>query len=344
MNFVNMSFVNMKSANMKSVRTGPVGIFTLGLALVAGTAAAQAQSAVTRQITSEPVETVVTEGPNGTAVTRRILTPEPGFTTYAPPPFEYPPVAAEALTPEYVEPAAPALAPRRVTETRVTTASPATPARARTVTSSATTRRVAARPAHTETRTVTAPARAITRTARVTPPSEPALVLNPAQRQLIYRSVVQREAYPAPVPAGPPVVAQTDVYAPPPASSYYPARTFYPTDDPYYGSSGYSPYRDYAYGPDRYRDYAYGPDRYRDYAYGPDPYRDYRDPYHTGYRQEVIPLVVGARIPPSVPLVAVPDPIVARIPATRDYSYAVIDNRVFLVDPATSLIVAEITP
>jgi hypothetical protein len=329
MNFVNMSFVNMKSG-----RTGAVGIFTIGLALAAGTAAAQAQT-VTRQITSEPVETVVTQGPNGTAVTRRILTPEPGVTTYAPPPFEYPPVAAEALAPEYVEPAAPALAPRRVTETRVTTASPATPARARTVTSSVTTRRAAARPARTKTRTVTAPAptRAVTRTARVTPPSEPALVLSSAQRQLIYRSVVQREVYPAPVPAGPPVVAQTDVYAPPPASGYYPRRTIYPTDDPYYGSSGYSPYRDYAYG-----------SPYRDYAYGPDPYRDYRDPYHTGYRQEVVPLVVGARIPPSVPLVAVPDPIVARIPATQSYSYAVIENRVYLVDPATSLIVAEITP
>ena len=56
-----------------------VGTVTIGLAFVAGAAAAQAQTAVTRQITSEPVETVITQGPNGTAVTRRILTPEPGF-------------------------------------------------------------------------------------------------------------------------------------------------------------------------------------------------------------------------------------------------------------------------
>jgi hypothetical protein len=309
---------------MKPVNMIPAG-FTLGLALAAATAAAQAQTAVTRQITTEPVETVVTQGPNGTAVTRRILTPEPGVSTYAPPPFESPPVAAEALAPEYVEPSAPALTRRPATETRVTTAAPAKPARARTVTSSVTTRHVAARPVRTETRTVAAPppARTATRTVTVAaPPSDQPLVLSPAQRQVIYRSVVQREVYPAPVPAGPPVVAQTEAYAPPPAAGY-PLRTVYPTDDPYYGYSGYSPYRDY--------------------AYGPDPYRDYRDPYHTAYRWDGVPLVVGARIPPSVPLVAVPDPIAARIPVTQSYSYAVIDNRVYLVDPATNIIVAEIT-
>src|SRR5580704_9027424 len=66
----------------------PIGTIAIGLTLVAGAAGAQAQTAVTRQITSEPVETVVTQGPNGTAVTRRILTPEPGFTTYATPQFQ----------------------------------------------------------------------------------------------------------------------------------------------------------------------------------------------------------------------------------------------------------------
>jgi hypothetical protein len=317
---------------MSHIGIGHIGIFTLGLAL-AGTAAAQAQTAVTRQITTEPVETVVTQGPSGTAVSRRILTPEPGVTTYAPPPVEYPPVADDALAPGYVEPAAPPLTTRQVTETRVTTAAPATPAPTRTATRSVSTRRAAPRPARSETRTVAAPrparretrtvaapppARTVTRAVTAAVPSDQPLVLSPAQRQVIYRTVVQREVYPAPVPAGPPVVAQTDVYAPPPAFGY-PLRAVYPTDDPYYGSSGY-----------------------RDYAYGPDPYRDYRDPYHTADRWDGAPLVVGARIPPSVPLVAVPDPIVARIPATQSYSYAVIDNRVYLVDPATDIIVAEI--
>ena len=52
--------------------TRPLGTIAIGLVLASATATAQAQTAVTRQITSEPVETVVTQGPNGTAVTRRI--------------------------------------------------------------------------------------------------------------------------------------------------------------------------------------------------------------------------------------------------------------------------------
>ena len=44
-----------------------------GLALMAGTAAAHAQTVVTRQITQEPVETTIMRGPNGTVVTRRPL-------------------------------------------------------------------------------------------------------------------------------------------------------------------------------------------------------------------------------------------------------------------------------
>jgi len=40
----------------------------------------------------------------------------------------------------------------------------------------------------------------------------------------------------------------------------------------------------------------------------------------------------------------VSQPIAARIPAAAPYSYAVIGDRVYLVDPATSLIVAAITP
>jgi hypothetical protein len=39
----------------------PIGSLALGLALVSG--AAQAQTTVTRQVTSEPVETVVTQSP-----------------------------------------------------------------------------------------------------------------------------------------------------------------------------------------------------------------------------------------------------------------------------------------
>jgi hypothetical protein len=279
--------------------TRPLGTIAIGLVLASATATAQAQTAVTRQITSEPVETVVTQGPNGTAVTRRILSPEPDSSVYAPPPVAYGPVATEAIEPQYMEPAAPAVTTRRVTTNR--TATTTAPARTRTVTS----RQAGTRPACTESRTVT-------RTVVAPPPDQP-LLLSPAQRQVIYRTVVQRELYPAPVPYGPPVV-QTEVYPPPPPFGY-PVRTVYPADE----GDG-------------------------DYAY--DPYHDQyvREPYRPAYRQDGVPFAVGARIPQSVPLVAVPEPLAARIPAAAPYSYAVLDNRVYLVDPATSLIVAEITP
>jgi hypothetical protein len=253
---------------------------SISVALVSGAAVAQAQTAVTRQITSEPVETVITQGPNGTAVTRRILTPEPGIST----------LQSDS---DYVEPAAPRLAPRRVTVTTVGQA----PARPRTATV-----RERPQPARTVTRTVTLAA---------PPVSDQALLLSPAQRQFIYRGVVQREYYPVPVPAGPSIMPQTDVYAPP--ASGYPLRTVYPADE-----------------------------RYREYAY--DPYHDdYREPYRPAYRRDNVSLVVGARIPQSVPLYAVPEPVAARIPAATPYGYALIDNRVFLVDPATGVIVADIT-
>jgi hypothetical protein len=253
----------------------------IALAPVFAAAVAQAQTSVTRQITREPVETIVTQGPNGVAVTRRILSPEPGINTYVPAPAAYPTVATQALEPEdYVEPAP---LPRRVTTTTTT---------ARTVgqaSAHARTATVRERPVRTTTRTITVPA-----------VTDQALVLSPAQRQVIYRNVVEREYVPAPVVAGPPVVAQTEFYPPPP--------------------SAYADERDYAY----------------------DPYHDdYRPTYRPAYRPA--PYVVGARLPQSVPLYAVPEPVVARIPAAAPYSYALIDNRVFLVDPATDVIVAEIT-
>jgi hypothetical protein len=290
---------------MRPVSAISVGLVQASLALASGATVgatvAQAQTSVTREITSEPVETVITQGPNGTAVTRRILTPEPGVSTYAPPPLEYPPVAAEALAPHYVEPAAPALSTRRVTTTTTRTVGQA-PVRSRIAATRSVTRRAAPPPART--------------VGQAAPPavSDQALVLSPAQRQVIYRSVVQRVDYPAPaVPAAP-----ADVYAPPVTG--YPLRTVYPADNGYRDNGN------------------------RDYAYDPYHDRDYRDSYHSVYRWNGVPLVVGARMPASVPLVAVPVPVAVGVPAAQPYSYAVLDGRVYLVDPATSVIVAEITP
>src|SRR5262245_7309845 len=45
----------------------------VALALAAGAGAANAQTVITREITNEPVETIVERGPNGTVITRRPL-------------------------------------------------------------------------------------------------------------------------------------------------------------------------------------------------------------------------------------------------------------------------------
>jgi Protein of unknown function (DUF1236) len=69
--------------------------------------------------------------------------------------------------------------------------------------------------------------------------------------------------------------------------------------------------------------------------------------YRTIVRERAVPSAtiearVGTRLPETVRLVAVPDTIAVEVPAVRSYRYMVIDNRVLLVDPATSTVVAEI--
>jgi hypothetical protein len=282
---------------------------TLGLAF-AGAAAAQAQT-VTHQITSEPVETTVIQGPNGPAVTRRILSPVPGVTTLAPPAYyEQAPLPPEALSPDFVE-------TRQTTITRPAPASTRpVPASTRPIPASRpATVGVATQPATTRTVRTAKPARPIaprivsrtvTRTVAAPVPSDAPLALNWADRDIIYRTLARRDYVPAPVPYyGPPVVAQTEIVPPP---GYPPAAVYLANS----------------------------------YAYGYAAPGSYRDRYV--YRWDGVPLVVGARIPASVPLVAVPEAVALQVPVTRPYSYALIDGRVYLVDPATSIIVADLTP
>jgi hypothetical protein len=256
----------------------PNGAMAVGLALVWGAAVAQAQTAVSPQTPSAPAEAARDD----TATIRRILTPAPGVTTFAAPPREYPPLAAAALDPNYVEPAAPALARRTITS-RTATAAPA-----RTHFRSATVR-----------------------------PADQALALSPAQRQFIYRTIATRELDRE--PPWPSAVARTEPFAPP-AVTFYPLHSIYSADDGYRNSGS--------------RDVGAGDPPARAFAYR-------AEDDHSAARR-AIPLPVGARIPPSVPLIAVPAPVASRIPATRPYSAAVLDHRVYLVDPATGVIVAVI--
>jgi hypothetical protein len=52
---------------------------------------------------------------------------------------------------------------------------------------------------------------------------------------------------------------------------------------------------------------------------------------------------VGSRVADAYALAPLPQSVVATVPAVRSYRYMVINNRLLLVDPATSYIVAEVT-
>jgi hypothetical protein len=52
---------------------------------------------------------------------------------------------------------------------------------------------------------------------------------------------------------------------------------------------------------------------------------------------------VGSRVADAYALAPMPRSVAATVPAVRSYRYMVINNRLLLVDPATGLVVAEVT-
>lgn len=70
--------------------------------------------------------------------------------------------------------------------------------------------------------------------------------------------------------------------------------------------------------------------------------------YRTIIRERAVPAQptveyrVGTRVPEATQLYAVPQDVVAEVPEVRSYKYMVVNNRVLLVDPATSEVVAEL--
>jgi hypothetical protein len=52
---------------------------------------------------------------------------------------------------------------------------------------------------------------------------------------------------------------------------------------------------------------------------------------------------VGSRVADASALAPMPQAVVATVPAVRSYRYMVINNRLLLVDPATGIVVAEVT-
>ncbi len=301
------------------------------LALLALAQIALAQIGVAE--TAQAAESVGAPTDISPVLRRLVSTPTPSLTVYGPPPDQYVPLAGDALTPTYVEPVAPALIPPP-------TVVAARPAPTTTVGETVHT-------AHAGTARPPAAHRVETAARRVAPPrsesvavaaTEQPLALSAAQRQLIYRTL----AYAAP----PRVPLRSDPYADPYApptrdvagESSYPLRSLYPADNSYHREGVYTdgdPFRAFA-------SQGGGP---QDETYRANAYQavDRSNPYHPGYRQNGIPLMVGARIPAGVWLGAIPTSLAARVPAVQPYSYAVIDNRLLLVDP-TGIIVATIAP
>ncbi|MEZ5785896.1 MAG: DUF1236 domain-containing protein [Xanthobacteraceae bacterium] len=241
----------------------PTRVILVSAALLSSAAAAQAQTVISRQISEEPVETIVTQGPYGTVVTRRVLDPRYDRRPVAP---AYGTVTVRPSVPRTVVVEEP-IDDEDVIETVTVRKRPAyveePPIRRHRAVRAA--RRgkppIMARAVEPE------PRRTAVRHVRSAP-----LALRPAEREVVYRTIVTERVY---VPSAP-VVA--------------------------YGGA----------------------------------------PYYGGYPRPVA-YAIGAPVPQSVALATIPSGLALQVPVTRGYQYTVIDDRVLLVDPATGIIVAEVT-
>ncbi len=69
--------------------------------------------------------------------------------------------------------------------------------------------------------------------------------------------------------------------------------------------------------------------------------------YRTIVRERVAPTEptveyrIGTRVPQTARLYSVPETVAVEVPAVKRYKYMMVNNRVVLVDPATSEVVAE---
>lgn len=301
---------------MSVIRSVAFGVLLASAGGLAPAGVAQAQ-VVTREISEQPVETTISRYPDRTVVTRRPVAPTVGAVAVEPVlPAVVPSVArAVPYDDDVVVQSYPALP--AVTETvgapidlapgprQVRTVSVRRPVMTRTV--APTTRPVrvstARRPVVHRTRATVgsgsvhyvrhlAPVRRTIRTARTT--ARP-LVLDPVQRSVTYRTIVQQQVVPVP--------AATEVVTYPAPAVVAPAAT-----------TGYA--------------LSY-PASYPPAAYASATYPAYP---------------VGSAIPAGVTLAPVPETVAVQVPSVRPYQYAVVNNRVLLVDPVTGTVVADVTP
>ena len=133
------------------------------------------------------------------------------------------------------------------------------------------------------------------------------VALTRAQRRIVYRTIVLREVLPAPVaPIGPVVTAPALVPAPVATS----AGAFDVDDQP-------------------------GPAYANTYPTPTYPGATYADNYAAAY--------VGTQVPASARLAPLPSVLAGEVPVLRPYRYAVVSDRILLVDPATNIVVADVT-
>jgi hypothetical protein len=165
--------------------------------------------------------------------------------------------------------------------------------------------------------------RTVRRTVRTTRriAAAPAIELAPAQRRVIYRTLVQEQVVPRVVAQPAPVVPG---YPPFPAPAYQPRTVVVEPS----ATTGYA--------------VSVPRETVDDDVYGaaaapvpvPAPVYAAPGPVYT----------VGSVLPASVPVAPLPVSATVAVPAVRPYDYATVDNRVLLVDPATNTVVADITP
>ena len=140
------------------------------------------------------------------------------------------------------------------------------------------------------------------------------LELAPAQRRVIYRTLVQEQVVPQVVAQPVPVVPG---YPPFPAPAYQPRTVVVEPS----ATTGYAVSIPAA----TVDDDVYATEA----APTPRPGRIY---------------AVGSVLPASVAVAPLPATATVAVPSARPYDYATVDNRVLLVDPATNTVVADITP
>jgi hypothetical protein len=324
----------------------------LGLALAATTA--DAQTIISREISTQPVETVITQGPDGTTITRRPLAPSELADSYAPgtfvrqplnlapsyePSFRPPaPIPGPVLTQPVVAPAAPPVVaveetpgPERVTTRTVVRERTRSVERQRLV-------RTAAPPV-ARGRDVPILAKGevlpLRRAARTT------VALSPAEKRIVYRTIVRERVVSQ--PARRDIVTTTVAPALPPPV-YVERRYDGPTT---------------AYVERRYEQ-PWWERRWEQPVYNSATYQNgYSNGYTNTWRAPVVaaddeiattPVVarsaayaVGTLLPANVPLYGVPESLLFRVPTLRPYRYAYLGEQVYLVDPLSNVIVAVVT-